>query len=98
MTTDEGTQQSMATSLRVYLEIEDEQQAHALAEKIADLLLELGYNRGDKLDAVIACVADAPDVEAWAESTESFIVAVRGAGFLLIPREEETTELTGGHP
>jgi hypothetical protein len=33
--------QRMATSLRVYLEIESEEQAHGVAERIGDLLLSL---------------------------------------------------------
>jgi hypothetical protein len=76
------------TSLRIYLEIGDEQQVHDTAERIADLLLELGYNEGDRFDALVACIVDAPDVEAWAEGMEPFVEKLKGAGFILIPTRE----------
>jgi len=83
---------SAATSLCVYLEVESDEQAHAAAERIGDLLLELGYNRADSLTAVIACRSDTEDVKAWADGPDQFVKAMEGAAFILIPNENEDSD------
>jgi len=77
-----------ATSLRIYLHIDSDKQAEETAEAIGDVLLERGFNRGEDLTAVVACRADADDVQAWADGPEEFMKAMEGAAFLLIPSED----------
>lgn len=79
---------SGATSLCIYLEVESDEQAHGAADRIADLLLELGYNQDGSLGAVIACRSDTPDVEAWAAGPDEFVKAMEHAAFLVIPSDE----------
>lgn len=80
---------SGATSICVYLEVESDEQAEGVADRIADLLLDLGYNQEDSLTAVIACRSDRPDVEAWAAGPEEFVKAMEGAAFIVIPSHNE---------
>lgn len=77
--------QPMATSLRVYLEVDADHNVEATAERLADLLVELGFNHDDGVTAVIACISDSPDVEAWAEGPEGFVKALKGAAFIMVP-------------
>lgn len=86
--------EGMATCLRVYIEIGEEAEAQALAEKINAVLLGQGYNETGKLNAVIACVAGTPDVAAWAQGTDEFFARMRveKAGFLVIPKFDDEGE------
>lgn len=78
------------TSLRLYLSVAGEADLDSVTERIADVLLELGYNAGPgDVDAVITCVPEAPDVAAWSEAPEVFLETVLDdSAFLLIPSHE----------
>ena len=75
------------TSLRVYLALENDAQADEVGERIGDLLLEMGFNADDDLTAAIGCVAEAPDVEAWASGAEEFVQAMSGYAWVMLPSE-----------
>lgn len=81
------------TSLRLYLSVSDDAELEALSDRIADLLIELGFNAGGEdgsLDAVIACVPETDDVKAWAEGPEEFFASVKDdVAFLVIPSNAE---------
>lgn len=75
-----------ATSLRLYLSVAGEEDLEEVSDRIADVLLELGFNGGESLDAVIACVPESPDVIAFSDGAKPFFEAVKDdSAFILIP-------------
>ena len=93
--TSETRTESGVTSLRVYLGIDGKEQLEAIADKLADTLLGLGFNgpNDDSLNAVIACVPDGEDVVAWSRGADEFFTAIKDqSAFILIPTQEDTPD------
>lgn len=92
MATETKQEKAGITSLRIYLGDVTETAVNEIAEQIADLLVDRGFNLEGTVTAVIACEPGAPDVEAFAAGAESFITHMNSAAWVLIPDPDPEME------
>jgi hypothetical protein len=76
-----------STQIAVYLYDVGETDVHVIAEAIADLLVERGFNSGDENEGMNALIA-ARGFD-WPDSPEAFVASLSDAALVVIPSKAE---------